>query len=950
MVPGNRQPKWDIYEAVILLDGYLDVLNANQTKVQIVKRVSADLRQMAVNRGIEIDDIYRNENGISYQIQSMASAYRGEKIYIPATKLFVEAVELYRTETERYFDILEEARNMIADKRNNKEDFLEWTASVLPPKRCKWIEQNILRVEQFAIATKVISGSIFDITDTATLVAIYKAAGKNRIFQIKNRKLIKNINDDFKAYMQYCSQLTELAEQVTDTEPAVVETPAVPVDTAVMTESENGFLVVDFDSEESMAFTKPRSIILLDKELSTPSTWKDVYISVVSALYERYPNVFSSLNSFPGSKRLEFGKADDVDCMTSPREISEDLFVETNFSATDFIRRIKKLLSMCGMAYDSLTIVYERRIGTTDSNGTSSFSSPVAAAGEAEFYAYLQNTAKLADRTCSSYVSAIRSAERYAIENGHSSCSLFSKCKETTVATATELYGDSDFIRYNEQQHNRFSAAINKLLESFGVEIPKKAIASLESSSCKQTSAPAEICGRIVAVLKKHYEYGFKYDSIRELMRFRQFAEAMGISLPEDDELLKAAILSSGTVIDNKVYCKNDDMSQELQRIVDNVFSSGAGVIYYESLFENEQEWMNSYVITSPDMLKEYLQKNIAGCSFSKKFMVKGSRRPEKEAVTDEIKRVWGNNQSQSVYSLRDRLPYIPLNNIWRVISGNDLFVLVSEGEYLFIDRFRISEDEEEEILDFVDNACEENGFASLSDVPLGSIGEENYELSQIAIYNGIYKKVLSGKYHLNGKILTKEKTELDAVTLLKKYIKDRDECTFDEVADKIVKLTGSANRQYVFQALYDDMVRVDRNHFVANRLVNFSVDEIDAVLSGFITDKFTAIRDVTTFAMFPICGQNWNHYLLESFCYKFSKKYSLHVIHFNDKNAGIIAEKDFNKKYNEMLAIALARTDVELVPEVIGQYLFNTGYMAKSKYAKLGEIAQRASKLRKER
>lgn len=224
-------------------------------------------------------------------------------------------------------------------------------------------------------------------------------------------------------------------------------------------------------------------------------------------------------------------------------------------------------------------------------------------------------------------------------------------------------------------------------------------------------------------------------------MRFRQFAEAMEISLPEDDELLKAAILSSGTVIDDKVYCKNNDMPQELQCIVDDVFSSGAAVIYYDSLFANKQEWMNSYVITSPEMLKEYLQKNIAGCSFAKKFMIKGSRLPEKEAVTDEIKRVWGNNQSVSVYSLHDRLPYIPLNNIWRVISGNDLFVLVSEGEYLFIDRFCISEDEAEGILDFVDNACEENGFASLSDVPLGSIEEENYELSQLTIIMLYIKK-----------------------------------------------------------------------------------------------------------------------------------------------------------------------------------------------------------------
>lgn len=116
MAPGNRQPKWDIYEAVILLDGYLEVLRGTQLKARIVKRVSADLRRMAVNRGIEIDDIYRNENGISYQIQSLDSAYKGEKTYVPATKLFAETVKLYRTDLERYFEILEEAKNMMVSK------------------------------------------------------------------------------------------------------------------------------------------------------------------------------------------------------------------------------------------------------------------------------------------------------------------------------------------------------------------------------------------------------------------------------------------------------------------------------------------------------------------------------------------------------------------------------------------------------------------------------------------------------------------------------------------------------------------------------------------------------------------------------------------------------------------------------------------------------------------
>lgn len=828
MNTGKKQPKWDIYEAAILLDGYLETQQKCQPRIQIIKRVSEQLRNMAINRGKVIDEVYRNENGISYQMQSMDSAYKGENVYVPATRLFKEVVELYRTDTGRYFDILEEAKRMVAAKQNNKEAFLVWAASVLPAQRCKWIEKNILKMEHFAVVFKLISGSIFDITDTAMLTIIYEAAGKNKIFQIKNRKLIKNINDDFQTYMQYCSQLSKKADQATDSDMLVIEPSA--------------------------------------KSMST----------------------FATLT--------------------------------------------------------------EQEAGTTASKHSMLVNAPTSAACEAEFLAYLQNTAKLADKTCVSYVSSIRSAERYAIDNGYLSYSLFNEDKEKIIATASELYSDSDFISYNDNQHNRFSAAINKLLEFIGADIPEKAAASLGKRHDNQITAPAEANSEIVAVLKQHYEYGFKYDSIRELMRFRQFADEMGITLPEEDEALKTSILSFGTVIDDKVYCKNDDMLQELQRIVDDILSSGAVVIYYESLFENKQEWMKSHVIISPDMLKEYLQHNISGCSFSKKFMVKGSRCSEKDAVTDELKRIWGAHPVESVYRLSDRLPYIPIGNIWRVISGNDLFVLSSEGEYLFIDRFRITKDEEEDILDFVDEICEENGFASLCDVPLGSIEEENYELTQTAIYNAIYKKVLSGKYHLNGKILTKEKSELDAVMLLKQYIKDKDECTFDEVADKVVELTGGINRQYAFQALYDDMVRVDKNRFVANRLVNFSIDEIDTVLAGFITDNFRAIRDVTTFAMFPLCGQNWNHYLLESFCYKYSRKYSLHVIHFNDKNAGIIAEKDFNKKYNEMLAIALARTDVELSSEVIGQYLFNTGYMAKSKYAKLGEIAQRASELRKER
>lgn len=109
----NSQPKWDIHESVVLLKGYLLACKKSEPRAYIIRRVSADLRAMAIHRGRKIDEIFRNESGISYQMQSMDSAYKGRKIYVPATKLFQETVSLYRNQNSRFQELLKEARYMI---------------------------------------------------------------------------------------------------------------------------------------------------------------------------------------------------------------------------------------------------------------------------------------------------------------------------------------------------------------------------------------------------------------------------------------------------------------------------------------------------------------------------------------------------------------------------------------------------------------------------------------------------------------------------------------------------------------------------------------------------------------------------------------------------------------------------------------------------------------------
>ena len=90
-----RQVAFTKHEAALLLDAYLKVLSGELSRMDSVKECSRMLRLMAVNSGIEIDDIYRNVNGISFQMASMESAYHGRTIMKPATRLFTEMVNLY---------------------------------------------------------------------------------------------------------------------------------------------------------------------------------------------------------------------------------------------------------------------------------------------------------------------------------------------------------------------------------------------------------------------------------------------------------------------------------------------------------------------------------------------------------------------------------------------------------------------------------------------------------------------------------------------------------------------------------------------------------------------------------------------------------------------------------------------------------------------------------------
>lgn len=110
-----RQKPWNMSEAVVLLEGLLLYKSNRISKKEAICLVSVQLRKMAENSGCAIDDVFRNTNGIAFQMSSMESALAGHTIMKPATRLFAKTVEIYYNDQEIYMRILEEAKRVIND-------------------------------------------------------------------------------------------------------------------------------------------------------------------------------------------------------------------------------------------------------------------------------------------------------------------------------------------------------------------------------------------------------------------------------------------------------------------------------------------------------------------------------------------------------------------------------------------------------------------------------------------------------------------------------------------------------------------------------------------------------------------------------------------------------------------------------------------------------------------
>lgn len=107
---------------------------------------------------------------------------------------------------------------------------------------------------------------------------------------------------------------------------------------------------------QSYSFTSPYKITLLNKDYSVKN-WTDVLITISEALIKIYPEQISALDKNPllrGRSRQYFSY--DKELLTEQaKELSNGLYVETNFSSDHIVRISRTILEICGVGRSQLS-------------------------------------------------------------------------------------------------------------------------------------------------------------------------------------------------------------------------------------------------------------------------------------------------------------------------------------------------------------------------------------------------------------------------------------------------------------------------------------------------------------------------------------------------------------------------------------------------------------------
>ena len=721
---------------------------------------------------------------------------------------------------------------------------------------------------------------------------------------------------------------------------------------------DNTLYKIDFENLPDLSYTFPVLLTFKDSySITNPSSWTDLYVNVVTHLYRLAPKTlqkFAGKNINNGS-RADFGYKYMASNMKAPKPVNNYFFVETNLNSIDIVKKIKTLLELCHINHNDVTIQYSKKSTATINKDQVPSISKNEYIEEFKHWMIKQH---ISPNTAVSYASAISVCEGFMLKKSIGTCKLINANKKEITKNIELLKNDDEFIKNNDSQHNRLTAALSKFMKFSNICIDVKPTKTNKTEhSIKREDFKQKFDDKTIVqyskILTEKFAKGYRFDimSRKQFARayYKEFKEEI-INLEEIDDIIKSICF----VCNNRAYhpkaVLDPTLSEKIINHIKSELDTESSVTYIGPLYDFFEEELLYSGISSADMLEAYL-KHISNNSFYVDDGYITKSRNYVPSVRDKVCEYMRTSGPQTFDDLCQKFYNFPSNKIKNAISNDNRIIYIDKQTYCHAEFFNFEEDTLEKISDIISNSITQNGYMSARElwknikVKLPRVFEENEALTTEYGLRNVLKWYLKGKFNFDT-IISSKTNVYSLKRVFEEFCESRHIFTINDLED----LAKGLNSVIYFDNVYDKSFRINENQFITDNELIFDTARIDASIESFISDEYITINDIHMFGTFPETNFPWNNYLLESYVSKYSQKLKLFHERFNAKvTIGAIVKKSANfNSYHEIIVDALAKSNIELKKDSAFDYLCMRGFLSCRQYKKIDEAIEKAQTLRK--
>lgn len=949
---------WDKYEVAILIDASIKVINNEKERKIAIKEVSQKLRQKAINIGIIIDDIYRNENGISMQMNIIISLIQNKTSGLHnASKLFTEVVNLYHSDIIEFQELLKEANNLsdVSLQNNDTKTYslpinsvkLEKSIDNIIPTKIKIIDKEIevtswidlyiaFMSEANNISASYLENRYKESFHNVTYIA--KAGNMNLLHKpVHIANSVYYLETDIPLIKILDVISTFCAQYRIDYNKVIIEYTVKPNFKEDILEDNNSSMNDSTPMNDKLEYSEDISKVsffsireiesIIDIRQARPTkikifnlsidviTWTDLFVALISELIKYTSASLNSLcNKLLSNKCYVFVKAGNVNQLVKPIHITNTVYyIETDLTYNEVITFFKAIHSFCNennINKDTIIIYYQGKL-------------------------------------------------KYTFENTEINSSSLNSSIDINLDynNSESIKPVSDSIKIPQDQNKLEDAFSSSIVEDERFEAQTIDNPSSEDNECNEITTE-KTYDDYQTVLQLKFRKGFRLNSALDLRKFKAFYKDIhNDELHDFDNQILSKIKSCGITYDDKLYLLesllSDEVKDKLFIYIDKSFNSGITAIYYNALYQEFQEEFSCERIFDSEMLRLYLQNTLNDkYYFTQTYMSK--EKAVQIDVAKEIKKILMHHGTPVLTDdICKELSHIPQDKIRQAISINDEFIRnAKKGEYFHSSLINLSQVDIDNISSLINKAIIEKEYISGNElldaiqIKYPHIIENNAVLSRLGLRESI-AYTLKNKYTFNGNVISKYGEYLSMSDVYVDFSKNKDRFTLDEL--KLLKNEIQSGVIY-FESVYANSLRISEDTFVSRKYACFDITSTDAAIAMFMNEKeYLPLKAISSFGSFPYAGFPWNIFLLEHYVADFSDKYKLLHTTFNETNCvGAIVKKSANiSTYDELIAVALADSDIDLSESNVLSYLCDNGYIVLRRYRGTASAIMKAKEIR---